>query len=114
MNYWIRLTKAGDVVLASFLETKGGKIPKGGKWVNVTLCITNSYSDSITTNDNLYHRGFKYFVKTSHSGLPIVGSLIASKSKPKVGHWIDITPCIIGITPPSNRAHSSGFSNGFS
>lgn len=48
--------------------------------------------------NNLLSKGYKYYVRLSGSGVPVIGSMIARKTPPRRsnGTWTDITPCLEG------------------
>lgn len=48
--------------------------------------------------NNLLSKGYKYYVRLSGSGVPVIGSMIARKTPPRRsnGTWTDITSCLTG------------------
>lgn len=46
----------------------------------------------------LLTKGYKYYVRLSGNGIPVLGSMIARKNSPRRsgGTWVDVTPCLEG------------------
>lgn len=45
---------------------------------------------------NLFQKGFRYYVRLDANNQPVLGSLIARKKPPRDGgKWMDVTDCLV-------------------